>query len=87
MPYNSRADVCRRVAERYDTKSYVKLGGFRSQFEASYVSSLSEKLSYNETVFLYIYIYIYIYIIIIIIIGYTSRTKIYERGCPRRLQA
>ena len=29
MPYNSPADVVRFLAERYDTKSNVKLGGFR----------------------------------------------------------
>ena len=28
--YNSRADVVRLLAERYDTKSNVKLGGFWS---------------------------------------------------------
>ena len=27
MPYNSQADVVRLLAERYDTKSNVKLGG------------------------------------------------------------
>ena len=31
MPYNSRADVVCLLAERYDTKSNVKLGGFRSR--------------------------------------------------------
>ena len=29
MPYNSRADVVRLLAERYDTKSNIKLDGFR----------------------------------------------------------
>ena len=33
MPYNSRAEVYRVKAERYDTKSNVKLGGFRSQLD------------------------------------------------------
>ena len=28
MPYDSRADVVCLLAERYDTKSNVKLGGF-----------------------------------------------------------
>ena len=37
MPYNSRADVLRLQADRYDTKSNVKLGVFRSQLQASYV--------------------------------------------------
>ena len=43
----------------------VKLGGFRSQLQASYMSSHTEELWYNETVCgwqNYIYIYIYIYI-------------------------
>ena len=44
MPYNTRADVVRLLAEKDDTKSNVKLGGFRSQLQASYVSSYTEKL-------------------------------------------
>ena len=47
------------LAERYDTKSNVKLGGFRSQLQASYVSSHTEELWYNETVWLWITIYIF----------------------------
>ena len=50
MPYNSQADVVRFLAERYDTKYNVKLDGFRSQLQASYVSSHIEELWYNETV-------------------------------------
>ena len=50
MPYNSRADVIRLRAEWYDTKSNVKLGGFRSQFQVSYMSGHTEELWYNETV-------------------------------------
>ena len=38
-------------------ESNVKLGGFRSQLEASNVSCHTEELSYNETVDDYIYIY------------------------------
>ena len=34
----------------YDTKSNVKLGRFRSQLQASYVSNHTEELWYNETV-------------------------------------
>ena len=49
------------MAEQYNTKSNVKLGGFQSQFQASYVSSHTEELWYNETVSLYMTIYIYIY--------------------------
>ena len=55
MPYNSRADVVRLWAEQYDTKFNVNLGWFRSQLQASYVSS--------HTVYIYIHIYIYIYIL------------------------
>ena len=44
MPYNSLADVVRLMAERYDTKSNVKLGGFRSQVQTSYLSSHTEEL-------------------------------------------
>ena len=32
------------LAERYDTKSNIKLGGFRPQPQASYVSSHTEEL-------------------------------------------
>ena len=32
------------MAERLNTKSGVKLGGFRSQMEASYVSSSTEEV-------------------------------------------
>ena len=53
MPYNSRADVVRLLAERYDTKSNIKLGGFRSQIQASYVSSHTEELWFYETVCLW----------------------------------
>ena len=72
--HNSRGDMVCLLAEQYDTKSNVKLGGFQSQLQASYVSSYTEELWYNETVCLlmtiytyqrnsriYIYIYIYIY--------------------------
>ena len=58
MPYNSRADVVRLLAKRYDTKSNVKLCGFQSQLQASYVSSHIEELWYNETVCLWMTIYI-----------------------------
>ena len=51
--------MIRLLAERSDTKSNVKLDGFRSQFHASYVSSHTEKLWYNETVCLWMTIYIY----------------------------
>ena len=50
--------MVRLLAERYDTKSNVKLGGFRSQLQASNVSSHTEELWYNETVCLWMTIYI-----------------------------
>ena len=50
------------LAEWYDTKSNVKLWGFRFQLQASYVSSHTKELWYNETVCLWMTIYIYIYI-------------------------
>ena len=60
MPNNSRSDVVRLLAERYDTKSNVKLGGFLSQVQLSYASSHTEELWYNETVRLWMTKYIYI---------------------------
>ena len=60
MPYNSRADIVSLLAERYYTKS--NLGGFRTQHQASYVSSHTEELWYNEIVCLWMTIYEYIYI-------------------------
>ena len=56
--------MVRLLPERSDTKSNVKLGGFRSQLPACYVSSHTEELWYNETVCLWMTIYIYIYIYI-----------------------
>ena len=53
--------MVRLLAEWYDTQSNVKLGGFESQLQASYVSSHTEELWYNETVYLWMTIYIYIY--------------------------
>ena len=49
-------------AERYDTKSNIKLCGFLSQLKTSYVSSHTEELSYNETICLWMKMYIYIYV-------------------------
>ena len=49
--------MVRLLAERSDTKSNVKLGGFWSQFQVFYVSSHTEELWYNETVFLWIILY------------------------------
>ena len=42
MPYNSPAEVVPLLAEQYDTKSNLKLGGFQSQLKASYVSNHTE---------------------------------------------
>ena len=59
--------MVRLMAERYDTKSIVKLDRFRSQLQAFYMYSHTEELWYNKTLRLwmtirvYIYIYIYIY--------------------------
>ena len=50
IPYNSLADAVRLLAEQSDTMSNVKLAAFRSQLQASYVSSHSKELRYNETV-------------------------------------
>ena len=44
--------MVRLLAEPSDTKSNVKFGGFRFQLQASYVSSHTEELWYNETVYL-----------------------------------
>ena len=47
-------------AERYDTKFNVKLCGFQSQLEASYVFSYTEdSLSVHDNIYIYIYIYIW----------------------------
>ena len=56
--------MARLLAERSDTKSNVKLGGFRPQLQAFYVCGHTEELWYNETVNLWMTIYIYIYIYI-----------------------
>ena len=54
--------MVRLLAEQYDTKSSIKVGGFWSQLQASYMSSHTEELWYNETVCLWMTLYIYIYI-------------------------
>ena len=54
------------LAEQHDTKFNVKLGGFWSQLQASYMSTHIEELWYNKTVSLWMTIYIYIYIYIYI---------------------
>ena len=53
------------MGERYDTKYNIKLGGFQCQLEATCVSSHTDELWYNETLFLWMTIYIYIYIYIV----------------------
>ena len=47
MPDNSLADVVHLLGEQSHTKSNVKLGGFWSELQASYVSSHTEELWYN----------------------------------------
>ena len=44
VPCHSRGDVVGFLAERYDTKSNVKLTGIRSYLQAPYVSSLTKGL-------------------------------------------
>ena len=56
--------MVRLLAEWYDAKSKVNLGGFQSQLQASYMSSHIEELWYNKTVCLWMTIYIYIYILV-----------------------
>ena len=68
--------MCRLMAEWYDTKWYdtksnVKLGGFQSQLEASYVFSYTEELFHKTVCLWMIYIYIYIYIL------YTQAASLY----------
>ena len=41
------------LAERYDPKSNIMFGGFRSQLQASYASSHTEELWYNVIVYLW----------------------------------
>ena len=53
--------MVRSLAERSDTKSNIKLGGFRSQLQASYVSSHTEELWYNKTACLWMTTHTYIY--------------------------
>ena len=55
VPYNTLADV-RLLAERSNTKSNNKWGGFQTQLHASYVSSHTEELWYNEIDYIYILI-------------------------------
>ena len=54
--------MVRLLAERSDTKCKVKLGVFRSRLQASYVSSHTEELWYNETVYRWMTIYIIEYV-------------------------
>ena len=49
------------LAKWSDTKSNVKLRGFWSQLQASYVSGHTEELWYNETVCQWMTIYMYFY--------------------------
>ena len=44
MSNNSRADVIHLLAERYNTKSNIKLYRFPSQLQAFYVSTHTEEL-------------------------------------------
>ena len=42
IPNNSRPALFRMLAEWYETKSHMKLGGFRPQLQASYMTSRTE---------------------------------------------
>ena len=53
IPNDPQADVVRLLPERSNIKSNVKLAGFRSQLQASYLSNHTEELWYNETVCLW----------------------------------
>ena len=46
------------LAELSNIKSNVKMGGFQSELQASYMSSHTEELWYNKTVCLWMTIYI-----------------------------
>ena len=50
--------MVRLLAELSDSKSNVELSGFQSRLQASYMSSHTEELWYNETVYLWMTIYI-----------------------------
>ena len=50
------------MAEQYDAKSNVKMGGFQPQLEKSYVSSYTEELWYNEKVCRWMTIYLCVYV-------------------------
>ena len=65
--------MVRFLAERSDTKSNVKLGGFRSLLQASYVSSHPEELGYNETACLWMTIYIYVCVCVCVCDRQTER--------------
>ena len=60
--------MVRLLAERYDTKSNVNLGGFQSQLQASYVSSQTR---YNETVCLWM-TYVCVYVLTLVWVDYRN---------------
>ena len=62
MPYNFWVDVCRLMAEQYDIKSNVNLGGFQSEFEASCVWPHWRVVIQWNSLFVDDKIYIYIYV-------------------------
>ena len=55
------------MAERSYPKSNIKLVGFLSQLQASYVSSHTEDLRYNETACVWMTVYVYIVLRVIFI--------------------
>ena len=44
LDVSSTRGLVRLMAERYDVKSNIKLGGFRSQLQATYIFSHTEEL-------------------------------------------
>ena len=58
-------------------RSDVKLGSFRSQLEASLVSSNTEELWYSKAVCLWMNIYIYIYVCVCVISPEKSSYEVY----------
>ena len=62
MPYKSRVDVDRLLAEWYDTKTNVKLGGFDLNFKRpTCLVTLKSWDTTKQSVCGWLYIYIYIY--------------------------
>ena len=68
------------MAERLNTMSIINLVGFRSQLEASCVSSHTEELWYNETVCLWMTVYIYRYVCVCVCVGMCMKSSQPDQG-------